>query len=85
MQASFKLDEEQEYQYQMEMPQVQGPEAYLEMNEILRLQLKWASKMSRLMSKPAKWVCAQQRLRSAWASAQSDQSLRCPQEESLAP
>ena len=32
-----------------------------------------------------KWVCAQRRLRSAWASAQSDQSLRCPHEESLGP
>ena len=29
------------------------------------------------MTKPTKWVCAQRRLRSAWASAQSDQSLRC--------
>ena len=28
---------------------------------------------------------AQRRLRSAWASAQSDQSLRCPHEESLCP
>ena len=27
-------------------------------------------------------ICAQRRLRSAWASAQSDQSLRCPLEES---
>ena len=27
------------------------------------------------------WLCAQRRLRSAWASAQSDQSLRCPHEE----
>ena len=27
-------------------------------------------------------MCAQRRLRSAWASAQSDQSLRCPHEES---
>ena len=27
------------------------------------------------MTKPTKWVCAQRRLRSAWASAQSDQSL----------
>ena len=33
--------------------------------------------MSRDMTKPAKWLCAQWRLRSAWASAQSDQSLRC--------
>ena len=28
---------------------------------------------------------AQRRLRSAWASAQSDQSLRCPHEETLGP
>ena len=27
-------------------------------------------------TKPTKWVCAQRRLRSAWASVQSDQSLR---------
>ena len=27
------------------------------------------------MTKPTKWVCTQRRLRSAWASAQSDQSL----------
>ena len=33
--------------------------------------------MSRLMTKPIKWLCAQRRLRSAWASAQSDQRLRC--------
>ena len=33
------------------------------------------------MTKPTKWLCAQRRLRSAWASAQSDQSLRCPHEE----
>ena len=33
--------------------------------------------MSRDMTKPTKWLCAQRRLRSAWASAQSDQSLRC--------
>ena len=33
----------------------------------------------RLVTKPTKWMCAQQRLRSAWASAQSDQSLRCVQ------
>ena len=29
------------------------------------------------MTKPTKWLCAQRRLRSAWASAQSDQSLPC--------
>ena len=30
-------------------------------------------------------MCAQRRLKSAWASAQFDQSLRCLQEESLHP
>ena len=30
-------------------------------------------------------MCAQRRLRSAWVSAQSEQSLRCLQEESLGP
>ena len=30
--------------------------------------------MSRLMTKPTKWLCTQWRLRSAWASSQSDQS-----------
>ena len=30
-------------------------------------------------------MCTQRRLRSAWASAQSDQSLRCPHEENLGP
>ena len=30
-------------------------------------------------------MCTQRRLRSAWAFAQSDQSLRCPHEESLGP
>ena len=38
---------------------------------------------SRDMTKPTKWVCAQRRLRSACASAQSDRSLRCPHEEPL--
>ena len=33
--------------------------------------------MSCLMTKQRKWLCAQRRLRSARASAQSDQSLRC--------
>ena len=31
--------------------------------------------LSCLMTKPAKWLCTQRRLRSAWASAQSVQSL----------
>ena len=38
------------------------------------------TEMSHLMTKPTMWFCAQRRLRS---SAQSDQSLRCPHEESL--
>ena len=41
--------------------------------------------LSHLMTKPTKWLCAQRRLRSALASAQSDQSLRCPHEASLGP
>ena len=41
--------------------------------------------MSRDMTKPTKWLFAPRRLRSAWASAQSDQSLRCPYEEALGP
>ena len=49
------------------------------------LQCCTASYLSRKMTKPTKWLCAQRRLRSAWASAQSDQSLRWPHEESLAP
>ena len=32
-------------------------------------------KMSKRMTKPTKWLCAKQRLRSAWASTQSDQGL----------
>ena len=35
------------------------------------------------MTKPTKWLCAERRLRSAWASTQSDQSLRCLHEETL--
>ena len=34
-------------------------------------------KMSHLVTKPTKWLCAQRRLRSAWASVQSDQSSLC--------
>ena len=43
----------------------------------------WCSllQMSRDMTKPTNWVCAQRRFRSAWASAQSDESLRCPHEK----
>ena len=39
--------------------------------------IKLNRKMSCDMTEPTKWVCAQQRLRSAWASTQSDQSLHC--------
>ena len=39
--------------------------------------------MSRLMKNQRNDMCAKRRLRSAWASAQSDQSLRCLHEESL--
>ena len=41
--------------------------------------------MSRRMTKATNDICAQRRLRSAWASTQSDQSLRCLREESLGP
>ena len=41
--------------------------------------------MSRLMTKQTMWLCAQRRFRSAWASAQSDEKLRCPPEGSLGP
>ena len=37
------------------------------------------SHLNRLMAKPTKWLCTQWRLRSAWASAQSDQSSLCTQ------
>ena len=35
--------------------------------------------LSHNMTKPTNWMCAQRRLRSAWASAQSDQSSLCVQ------
>ena len=55
-----------------------------ELREAFRLD--WSeSHLSRDMTKRTKWVCAQRRLRSAWASAQSDQSLCCPHEERLDP
>ena len=40
----------------------------------LCLKLPLVPYMSCLMTKPTKWLCAQRRLRSVWASAQSDQS-----------
>ena len=39
--------------------------------------------LSHDMTKPTKWLCVERRLRSARASTQSDQRLRCPHEESL--
>ena len=42
----------------------------------LRLKFYYKTQMSCDMTKPTKWLCAQRRLRSAWASAQSDRSLR---------
>ena len=56
-----------------------------------RITEKWITfwtntrKMSRLVTKPTKWLCAQRSLRSTWASAQSDQSLRCPHEQKIGP
>ena len=46
--------------------------------------LNWLQ-MSRDMTKPTNDTCAVQRLRSAWAFAQSDQSLGGPHEEILDP
>ena len=37
------------------------------------------------MTKPTEWMCAQRRLSSAWSCAQSDQSFRCQDEETLGP
>ena len=39
--------------------------------------------LSSSMTKPTNDLCGQQRLRSAWASHQSDQSLHCPHEETM--
>ena len=41
--------------------------------------------LSRLMTKPTMWLCAKRRLRSAWASAQSEQSLRYAHEDTFGP
>ena len=46
-----------------------------------RIWKRYLSHMSRDMTKLTKWLCAQRTLRSAWASAQSDQSFRWPHEE----
>ena len=41
--------------------------------------LNRSTELSHLMTQPRKWLCAQRRLGSAWASAQSDQSSLCTQ------
>ena len=46
-------------------------------NSIYTLPVNVAIQMSRLVTKPTKWLCAERRLRSAWTSAQSEKSLRC--------
>ena len=52
----------------------------------IRAQFLWATDisnqkekhyLSHSVTKPTMWLCAKRRLGSAWASAQSDQSLRC--------
>ena len=48
------------------------------------VQLVWIN-MSHLVTKSTEGVFAQRRLRSAWPSAQSAQSRRCPHEETLGP
>ena len=48
-------------------------------NNIYEIWTGHNREMSRLMTKPTKWLCAQRRLRSAWAFAQSDQSSLCAQ------
>ena len=47
------------------------------------IPVTYGKHVSHDMIKPTRWVCAQRWLRSAWASTQSDQCLRCPHEESL--
>ena len=57
----------------------------------LFLRIAQKSKHGKLVKWAASWqnqrngMCAQRRLRAAWASTQSDQSLRCPHEESWGP
>ena len=54
-------------------------------HEAAHIVISYEIYLSHDMTKPTKWVCAQRGLRSAWVSAQSDQSLRCPHEETLDP
>ena len=41
MQTSFKIDEQQDYHYQMEMPEVAGPENFKEYGDLLRARLRF--------------------------------------------
>ena len=52
---------------------------------LLKIFMFINNQMCRDMTKPKEWLCAKRRLRSAWASAQFDQSLRCPHEETMGP
>ena len=47
--------------------------------DIVGVTTHYSLQMSQDTTKPTKWVCAQRRFRSAWASAQSDQSSLCAQ------
>ena len=53
--------------------------------KVLDFRSYFRTNMRRDMTKPTKWLCVQRRLRSAWASAQSDHSFRCLHEEILGP
>ena len=71
----------------MILPYLKKTTTYRQMNIVFKQYVpplevyKWAAAWQNQQS----GMCAQPRLRSAWASAQSDQSLRCPHEESLGP
>ena len=54
------------------------------LSSLLKNCKRYSIHMSRLMTNQHNGLCAQQRFRSAWASAQSELSPCCPHEESLA-
>ena len=64
---------------------IKVPLFHIRISPPILLSLSLLYNLSHLVTKPTKWLCAQRRLRSAWASTQSDQSLRCPHEESFVP
>ena len=51
----------------------------------LKSLFSWSGSFEPPYDKTNKMTCAQRRLRSAWPSAQSDQSLRCLHDETLGP